>query len=302
MWRFLCLLILSLSLPTLLYSQSNLNKFLTPSDTLNLPRRTAVYISEAAVGGLTLLSLNQLWYADFERSTFHTFNDNSEWLQMDKIGHVFSSYQLGRFGSNVLNWSGASKKEQLFYGATLGFTFLSAVEVLDGFSAEWGFSWGDMLANGVGTGLYVGQDLLWNEQRVLLKFSFHQTKFAHLNPKLGQGIREEILKDYNGQTYWLSVNLYSFLNYEHLPKWLNLALGYGAEGMLSANQESHIISNVDVPRQRQFYLSLDVDFSRIETKSYILRTIFDIINVLKVPFPTVEFSDKNGLRLHPVYF
>lgn len=118
------------------YSQSALDQFLTPSDTLNTSRKSAVYLSEVAVGGLTLLALNELWYVDYERSRFHTFNDNKEWLQMDKWGPMFSSYQLGRMGANLLHWSGAERTEQLLYGATLGFTFLSAVEILDGFSKE----------------------------------------------------------------------------------------------------------------------------------------------------------------------
>ncbi|RXJ50728.1 DUF2279 domain-containing protein [Gelidibacter gilvus] len=295
--------ILILLLTTTSFSQSKLDRFLTPSDTLNTHRRTAVYISEVAVGGLTILALDQLWYADYERSNFHTINDNDEWLQMDKMGHVFSSYQLGRLGASVLNWSGASKKEQLIYGSTLGFTFLTAVEVFDGFSKEWGFSWGDIMANGVGTGIYIGQELLWQEQRMTLKFSFHQTKYAQISPeKLGNGFLEEVLKDYNGQTYWLSFNVNSFFNSDHIPKWLNLAVGYSADGMVFAYNEpvNNFVANKN--RKRQFYLSLDVDLSRIETKSHILRSVFDVLNVIKVPFPALEFTDKNSIKLHGIYF
>lgn len=299
--KFILFLILSIISNS--FSQSKLDSFLTPSDSLNTSRRTTVYISEAAIGGLTLLALNQMWYADFERSKFHTFNDNNEWLQMDKMGHVFSSYQLGRIGANTLNWSGASKKEQLLYGATLGFTFLTAVEVLDGFSKEWGFSWGDMMANGAGTGLYIGQELLWQEQRITLKYSFHQTKYAKLSPdKLGNGLLEELLKDYNGQTYWLSFNIHSFLKNDHIPKWLNLAVGYGADGMFSAYNELVNNSVINKTGKRQFYLSLDVDLSRIKTNSQVLRSIFDVLNVLKVPFPALEFTDKNDIKFHGIYF
>lgn len=299
--KFILFLILSIISNS--FSQSKLDSFLTPSDSLNTSRRTTVYISEAAIGGLTLLALNQMWYADFERSKFHTFNDNNEWLQMDKMGHVFSSYQLGRIGANALNWSGTSKKEQLLYGATLGFTFLTAVEVLDGFSKEWGFSWGDMMANGAGTGLYIGQELLWQEQRITLKYSFHQTKYAKLSPdKLGNGLLEELLKDYNGQTYWLSFNLHSFLKNDHIPKWLNLAVGYGADDMFSAYNELVNNSVINKTGKRQFYLSLDVDLSRIKTNSQVLRSIFDVLNVLKVPFPALEFTDKNDIKFHGIYF
>lgn len=284
-------------------AQSKLNLFLKPSDTLHKPRRNAVVITEATAGGLTLLGLNQLWYSDFERSKFHTINDNNEWLQMDKLGHAFTAYQVGRIGADVLHWSGVNKKDQLLYGATLGFSFLTAVEVLDGFSKEWGFSWGDFAANASGTGLYVGQELLWKEQRITLKYSFHRTGFAAQRPdKLGVGLLEESLKDYNGQTYWLSANLHSFFKQSKLPKWLNVAFGYGGEGLLAGTKAKQIELFGQHNRRRQYYLSLDIDLTKINTNSHILRTLFSIFNVVKVPLPTVEFTDKNDIKFHAIYF
>lgn len=283
------------------FSQSKLNSFLTPSDTINKPRQNLVIISEASVAGLTLVGLNQLWYADFERSKFHVINDNQEWLQMDKMGHVFSSYQMGRFGANLLKWSGASKKDQLIYGSTLGFGFLTAVEVLDGFSKEWGFSWGDVLANASGTGLYIGQELLWNEQRIALKYSFKQTEYANLSPeKLGKTTLEQILKDYNGQTYWLSANLHSFFKENKIPKWFNIAVGYGANGMLTGTEDIDNQLLITNSRHRQFYLSFDVNLNNIKTNSPLLRTVLDIFNMIKIPFPAVEFN-KNGCVFHLFY-
>lgn len=128
---------------------------------------------------------------------------------------------MGRVGAELLNWSGVSEKDQLIYGATLGFVFLSTVEVFDGFSKEWGFSWSDIGANSLWTSLYIGQQLLWDEQRIVLKYSFNRTTYAIQRPNtLGNGLLEEALKDYNGQTYWLSVNLHSFFKESSLPKWL----------------------------------------------------------------------------------
>ena len=298
-------LILFLLLGTSIYAQFNINSFLKLSDTLNISRRNAVIISEVSLGTLTLVGLNELWYNDFPRSSFHTIDDSNEWLQMDKFGHVFSSYQLGRVGADVLNWSGVSKNNELIYGATLGFTFLTIVEVFDGYSKEWGFSWTDIAANGVGTGLYIGQELLWKEQRITLKFSFHSTKYAEMRPDvLGENFLQEILKDYNGQTYWLSANLHSFSKNKDskIPKWLNLAFGYGADGMLTANNDNvdNLFTNQD--RFRQFYLSFDVDLTRISTNSHLLKTIFSVLNMIKIPLPTVEFNSKNGVVFHLLYF
>ena len=217
---------------------------------------------------------------------------------MDKVGHMYSAYHLGRFGAEMMNWSGASQKNQLVYGASLGFAFLTAVEVLDGFSSEWGASSGDIIANATGTALYVSQELLWREQRITPKFSFHTTYYANLRPEsLGSSLNEQLLKDYNGQTYWLSVNLHSFAKETKIPKWLNVAFGYGADGMLTGNlQNDNVNSNQNPERFRQFYLSLDVNLAKIETKSHFLKTVFSVFNLLKFPLQLSNTPLIKGLK------
>lgn len=285
-------------------AQSKFESFLTPSDTLNKKRQNTVIVTEAALASVTLLGLNQLWYADYPRSNFHFINDNREWLQMDKVGHMYSAYHLGRFGAEMMDWSGANQKNQLVYGATLGFAFLTAVEVLDGFSSEWGASPGDIIANASGTALYVSQELLWREQRIIPKFSFHTTHYANLSPNsLGSSFNEQLLKDYNGQTYWLSVNLHSFAKETKIPKWLNVAFGYGADGMLTGNLRNDNVNSVQNPeRFRQIYLSFDVNLAKIDTKSHFLKTIFSVFNTIKIPAPTLEYSANKGLKAYALYF
>src|ERR1043166_9398894 len=50
-------------------------------------RFSVVIGTEAALYSGSLLALNQLWYKDYPRRSFHFFDDNNEWLQMDKCGH-----------------------------------------------------------------------------------------------------------------------------------------------------------------------------------------------------------------------
>ncbi|MBP4138293.1 DUF2279 domain-containing protein [Flavobacterium geliluteum] len=285
-------------------AQNKFESFFKPSDSLNEKRKNAVLITEGALASVALVGLNQLWYADYPQSKFHFINDNADWLQMDKVGHFYSAYHLGRFGAEALNWSGADRKKQLIYGAGIGFVFLTAVEVFDGFSSEWGASSGDLIANATGTALYVSQELLWKEQRITPKFSFHTTQYAGQRPDLlGSSINEQILKDYNGQTYWLSVNLHSFAKDTKIPKWLNLAFGYGADGMLSGNNQDENPFFIQNSKQfRQFYLSFDVNLTKIDTKSHFLKTIFSVFNTIKIPAPTLEYSANKGIKAHVFYF
>lgn len=286
------------------FCQNKAISFFEPADSLHLKRQNAVVISEAVLATGTLVGLNQVWYADYPKSDFHFINDNAEWLQMDKAGHVFSSYHLGRFGAEMLQWSGATKKNQLLYGAGLGFAFLTAVEVMDGYSDQWGASSGDILANATGTALFVSQELMWNEQRIIPKFSFHTSPYASYRPDvLGSSLSEQILKDYNGQTYWLSVNLHSFAKKSKIPKWINLAVGYGAEGMTTGSVDDKPFDGSYNPKRfRQLYLSLDLDLTKIRTKSPFLNTIFSVFNSVKIPAPTIEIVHLNEIKYHLIYF
>ncbi len=287
-----------------LFGQTKLDNYLRPSNTLSIPRRNTVVIAELAISGTALLALNQLWYSNYKKSNFKTINDNAEWLQVDKAGHIFSAYHIGNASSNALKWSGVGHKNRLLYGATSGFVFLSAVEIMDGYSKNWGFSVGDLVSNAAGTALLISQELLWKEQRIVPKFSFHTTPYASARPNvLGSSLTEQILKDYNGQTYWLSANIHSFAKTSKIPKWLNLAVGYGGEGMITGNVE--FINTIFLPeatRQRQYYLSLDVDLTKIETKSRVLKTVFSLFNTLKVPAPTLEIRDTGKIKGHFLYF
>lgn len=275
--------------------------FFQKSDTINSKRIKSVYITEAIVGTTTLIGLNQLWYADYPKSKFHFINDNKDWMQMDKFGHFMSSYYIGKLGMNALDWAGAPKKQQLIYGATLGFAFLTAVEVFDGYSEQWGASTGDIIANAAGTAFLVGQELLWNEQRISVKYSFHRTTYAPQRPNtLGANFSEELLKDYNGQTYWLSANIWSFNKKSNFPKWLNIAFGIGAEGMLYSQHQNQIPS-LPTP-YRQFYAGLDIDLTKIKTKSKFLKGLFNTLNFIKIPAPTIEITSKGKIKTHLIYF
>lgn len=271
------------------------------SDTLNKTRRNCVWGVEG-IGAISSISLlNSVWYKNYPRSPLHSFNDNDEWLQMDKVGHAMTSYYIGLCGIEAMKWSGESNRRAALLGGSLGLVYLTGVEILDGTSAHWGFSWGDMLANGTGFVLASGQEFLWNEQRIKLKVSSHLTTYALYRPNvLGSNYSERLLKDYNGQTYWLSASVKSFVftDVERFPNWLNIALGYGAEEMIAGNeiasfcQEYPDLCGAFNPH-RQFYLSLDVDLTKIEWKRKIWRTIFGSIGWIKFPAPTLEFG--NGM-------
>src|SRR6185295_5087521 len=110
-------------------------------------------------------------------------------------------------GIDFFKWGGLGRGKAIWFGGMLGSVYQTTIEVLDGYSKEWGFSVGDFAANTAGSLLVVSQELAWDEQRIVLKYGFQKSKYARYRPNLlGSNLRESLLKDYNGQTYWLSVN------------------------------------------------------------------------------------------------
>ena len=271
-------------------------------------RKLILASSTAVLTTGSLLYLDQAWFDQYSTGKFHFFNDNKEWLQMDKAGHLFTNYQTSRLMMGAFNWAGFNKKQELFIGGTIGFAYMTAVECMDGFSNGWGFSYGDMIANALGTSAAISQQAFWKEQRIQFKFSYAQSGLAKYNHDLlGNSLSTQLLKDYNSQTYWLSVNPSSFIKKENkFPKWLNVAFGYSAYGMLGGYENNFVVQDADgnvlkFDRERRYYFSLDVDLTRIKTKSKVLKKVFSVINILKFPAPAIQFS-KNKTRFYYLYY
>ena len=212
-----------------------------------------------------------------------------------------TAYTIGRVGIGMIKSAGVERTKAIWYGGMVGAFYQTTIEILDGFSSQWGFSIGDFTANTVGSGLLIAQELAWKQQRIVFKYSFHQTKYPPYRPNLlGSSFYENLLKDYNGQTYWLSVNPYSFMSKDSkFPKWLNIAIGYGAEGMTGARTNPIYMdgngNQISFERYRQFYLSLDADLTKIKTNSKFLKTIFMAVGAVKIPAPALEFN-KYGVK------
>jgi hypothetical protein len=265
-------------------------------------RITYTIAGTGAVYAASMTGLYSLWYKDYPQSGFHFFNDNAEWLQMDKLGHLGSAYYLTNWSTGLFKWSGLNHKKAAWAGGASSMLFLTTVEVFDGFSSQWGFSSGDMVANAAGAGLSVYQELRWQEQRIKIKFSFSESKYAKYRPdQLGTSYVEHLFKDYNGQTYWLSGNIHSFLKPDSkFPKWLNVAVGYGVDGLTGAR--ANVAGTESFERHRQFYIAPDIDLTRIPVKGKFLKTVFETIGFIKFPAPALELRDDGSIKGYWLFF
>lgn len=290
--------ILLLFFLVLMFSQ-NLVYAQIQKDSIDRKQLRNIIVAESTLytGGMTGLGL--LWYKDSESQSFQFFNDNKQWLQMDKIGHVYTAYHLTEINYQLLKSIGIDPKKAMLYSSISSTALMLPIEIFDGFSTSYGASWGDALANSIGAFLPY-QQFLFDQNYIYPKFSFSPSPFADLRPNtLGNNYAEQLIKDYNGQTYWLSTDFNIFSKNNNFPSWLQFSIGYSGNQMVygspQENNENGYVAN------RQWLMSMDLNLSRIEVEQKWIKIMFNLINKVKIPFPAVEWNGKDVV-LHPLYF
>lgn len=274
------------------------------------------------------VGLYTAWYQNTGTGGFRTIDDSGEWEGMDKLGHVYTTYSYAGYANQGMKWSGVPKGRRLVLATASSMLLQSTVEIFDGMSPDWGFSWHDMAANALGAGLFVAQEGLWDEQRVFLKFSASR----HAHPSTPVAARNEggeptsraaraeqlygsspwtrFIKDYGGQTIWLSTNpsvLAGRARENKLP-WLMLSVGYSPENVYGAyvnawgeDSNSYDLNPV-APRSRQFITSFDIDLTRIQTRNRTLKTVLFLANIFKLPAPALLYDTTTGVEWRWLYF
>lgn len=270
-----------------------------------IPKRFWPVTALHAVGyGGSLAALAGVWYSDFDKTKLHAFNDLDEWGGMDKVGHANTAWQLANFSYSLYRYTGLSQKKSALVGSGFAMLYLTTLEFFDGYSAKWGFSFPDMGANLAGSTLAYFRNIgkLHNLQ---FKYSWHYTRYPlYRQEVLGKTTPERMLKDYNGQTYWLSINIPKAWFREH-KNWLCFSLGYSIDGFTGGSQnyfDARIANPPAFDRVGEFFLSLDLDVSKFKVKDKFLRTVLKAVNLVKVPAPAIGITTNGKLLLKPFYF
>jgi len=252
----------------------------------------------------TIVSLKD--FRETASSDFHFDKSINGYLQVDKLIHSYITYLSTDIFYNELKNANIEHKKALILGGSMSLLMLTQKEIFDGFCEEGGFSWADIAADALGSSLFIGQELLFNEQLIRLKSSFSRSDYASMaNGFLGNTVIESYLNDYNGHTYWISLNMRRVFPESKLPEWISIAGGYSANGMFGEFRNIEIFNGVEIPdtkRYRQFLLSADIDWSKIRVQSGFLRTIFRGLNFIKIPFPAVEINTQGNLKGYWLYF
>tara|TARA_B100001057_G_scaffold501196_1_gene621817 strand:+ start:2467 stop:3363 length:897 start_codon:yes stop_codon:yes gene_type:complete len=263
-------------------------------------------VVEGAVLTGAMSYLKNEWYSDKKRVPFHFYNDLKGWNQIDKFGHFYASYIESNVGYSLMKKFNFSERQSLYIGGFQGLILETPIEFFDAYYDGWGFSISDMVANAFGSLFFIYQQKLFGEQIIRPKLSFSRSLYArNANGLLGKNnLFSEFVYDYNGYTYWFSFSPKRLFNLKKIPEWINFSVGYGSDGMIGEFENRLSYRGVEIPnykRYRQFYLSLDIDFSKIKTNSRFMSHVFNALSYIKIPLPTIEFSNKK-VRGHLFYF
>tara|TARA_B100000959_G_scaffold282995_1_gene350772 strand:+ start:895 stop:1794 length:900 start_codon:yes stop_codon:yes gene_type:complete len=261
---------------------------------------------EGAVLTGAMSYLKYQWYSDKERVPFHFYNDFKGWNQIDKFGHFYVAYLESNVGYSLMKKFNFSEKQSLFFGGSQGLILETPIEFFDAYYEGWGFSLSDMVANTLGSAFFIVQQNFFGEQLIRPKLSFSKSIYAKKsNGYLGKNnFLSQFVYDYNGYTYWFSFSPSKIFKIKKIPEWINFSLGYGSDGMIGEFENISNFNGQNIPeyiRFRQYYLSIDINFSKIKTNSKILKIIFNSLSYIKIPLPALEFSNKK-LKGHYIYF
>jgi VanZ family protein len=250
----------------------------------------------------SLVMLHRAWYSQETRSNFHFHNDIRDWNQIDKAGHFWTAFHQSRIGIDAMRWAGVEEKKAIFYGGALGIILQTPIEIFDGYSPTYGASVSDAVANIAGSIAVIAQELKWGQVKIMPKFSYHPSGYQNLRPNLfGRNLGEQLLKDYNGQSYWLSFDLSLFKKTEKINKsWINLAIGYGSMGMMYGNPNQNFLLGHN--SFRRIFIGPDINLMNLKVKNKLVQKLFYVMSSIRIPMPALEIKSNGKILMHPIYF
>ncbi|HET9136503.1 MAG TPA: DUF2279 domain-containing protein [Candidatus Kapabacteria bacterium] len=262
-----------------------------------IPSVLTAAIYGGAVAGLHIYQANAWWSKD--RAPFHITDDWSENLQNDKFGHFYASYLISYLNREALIESGFSDESAHNIGALMGLLYQLYVETEDGYSKYWGFSPTDAYADIAGSLFFLCQYHIPVLQNFHEKWTYFPSKFLGSGSIPGQ--KRTFIDDYQGQSYWWSVDLWNLLPkgvQSDYPKFLQLAVGYTAKRNTTTGTS-------DLPDTREFYISLDYSLMHLLPKSNIpiVNWLIQGLDNIHFPAPAVRLTPKiKFFLLYPIQF
>ena len=157
---------------------------------------------------------------------FQVAEDAKYSAYLDKCGHFYGTFMPAYVFSECLIGSGFSWDDATVIGGVMGIAYTTYVEILDGFSKDFGFSPSDWFADVAGGSFFIAQHYIPYLQNFTPKFMYVKPSWHKEIPREGA---DAFIDNYSAQTFYMGVNVYNILP-DNLKKywvpWLELSFGY----------------------------------------------------------------------------
>jgi len=245
----------------------------------------------AAANTVAYMYQREVWYTK-ETTVFHSLDFSEDWgknQQMDKFGHFTDAYFTSDLTGKIYRWSGVSGNSSVWFGALTGWLWMLEIEISDAFMADWGFSWGDMLANTAGSAFYVLQQFNYDALGgINPKFSWHKSE-AWKEMRYNTD-PQALIEDYEGLTFWLTVNPHHYFPDSWKKSYSDWLAPFGLGFGISAKD----IGINPWGGYKEYFVGLDVDLRKLPIwgNSNLAKFITSEVNILRMPLPTIRFSSE----------
>jgi Predicted periplasmic lipoprotein (DUF2279) len=281
---------------------------LPPLKTKNPWLRTSIVAASmgGVITGQHMVQTNTIWK---NKSSFKFQEDGGYALWEDKAGHIYASYFSSYLFTESLLAADFSYEDAIWGGAAMGFTYMTYIEIMDGFGDDFGFSPSDFYFNVIGSAFYLGQYYFPYLQNITPKFVYIPA------PWHGELERKDAIfaiDDYSSQTNWLSFNIYNMIPavQDYWPRWLEISVGYATRNLSDepapsgySNREYKGIVDYPLYGSPRIILALDYNLKQLfgKTDYNFLNWFLQTLDYVKLPSPAVEFEINGKTRFYLMY-
>lgn len=239
-----------------------------------------VMVGAIGISGVIILERYQenAWWRT-PKTRFRFVNDGNFVGNFDKLGHTFGSYVQSSLVKTTMEWCGYKPETAAYIGFTAALLQQTYVEVNDGITDFWGFSPGDMFSNIIGSVYPLAQTTFPELQHFTPKMSYLPSN------QYKSGMWKNNVDDYEGMTFWMSVDVNHYLPISIKPYWpnlINLAIGTGVRNF-----------RPEIGVQHTIYIALDINTNKIPGDNWFINGLKNVLNYIHLPMP--------GLLIYPKF-
>ncbi|MBK7071158.1 MAG: DUF2279 domain-containing protein [Myxococcales bacterium] len=278
-----------------------------PLDGDHPTNRSLVLSAAGAVGIYAVLYgwLSLAWFVrttDADHFAFHDegwFGPDTYAGGADKLGHLWGNYAMTRGVSRILQYGGWPRTGSVLVAGGLSLGFFTVSEIKDGYKVEYGFSYGDMIANTAGVALGVLLEFVPAlDRRFDVRMSYLPSD--EYLARLEEAGPFNTPEDYSGQTVLVAYHLGSIPAVRARLGWvqyLDLSIGYRARNYLPLPDDG-------ADRSQELFagISLDVQAmaAAIAGRGVGGRVLNFVTEMYQPPFTTLELGAATRASAQPM--